>query len=416
MQIVKSGSRTGTVKAISSKSCVHRLLICAALSKESTVIKDVTFSKDILATINCLNDFLADIKIKDNDVYVQPYNEPRNNKKLDLFESGSTYRFLVPIICALGTETSFVGTKRLAERPLSPLYELLVEHGAKLSKNGVFPLECSGKITSGEYIISGEISSQFISGLIFALPLIDGDSVINITGKMESYPYIKMTIDAVEKFGITVVEDDCKFYIGGNQKYTSPKSVVAEGDWSNSAFFACMGAVSQKGITITNLNTNSTQGDKQILDILSEMGADITCKNDVITVKKDNLKGINIDAAQIPDLVPVLTTIATVAKGKTVIYNAQRLRIKESDRIESVYLMLKNLGADIKKTEDGFIILGKGNLEGGIINSENDHRIVMSAAVASCLSIKDITINDENAVTKSYPQFFEDFGLLEMEN
>ncbi len=415
MQIVEAGKRTGTVKAISSKSHVHRLLICAALSKENTVIKDVTFSKDILATINCLNGFLADIRTVNNDVYIFPYDNPREGKKLDLCESGSTYRFLVPVVCALETNAFFIGADRLKERPLSPLYELLIEHGASLSEKGIFPLECEGKIGAGEYTISGEVSSQFISGLIFALPLLDGDSVINVTGKMESYPYIKMTLDAVKTFGIEVVEKNNKFFIRGNQKYVSPKEIIAEGDWSNSAFFACMGAVSESGVTIKNLNNNSIQGDKKIIDILSKMGAEITCKNDSVTVKKNKLTGIKIDAAQIPDLVPVLATISTVAKGKTVIYNAERLRIKESDRIQSIYSMLKNLDADVQKTDDGFIIHGKENLKGGTIKSENDHRIVMSAAVASCISTNPVIIEGENAVAKSYPHFFEDFNTLEME-
>ncbi len=415
MQIVEAGNRTGTVKAISSKSHVHRLLICSALSKENTVIKDVTFSKDILATINCLDGLLADIKIENDVVHIFPYNKPCEKKELDLCESGSTYRFLVPIICALGIKTSFTGAKRLAERPLSPLYELLIEHGASLSEKGLFPLVCNGNISAGEYTISGEVSSQFISGLIFALPLLDGDSVINVTGKMESYPYIKMTLDAVKLFGIEVIEDTNKFIIRGNQKYVSPQNIIAEGDWSNAAFFACMGAISQKGITIKNLNSNSIQGDKEIINILSKMGAEIIWENNSVTVKKNKLTGTQIDASQIPDLVPVLATISTVAKGKTVIYNAERLRIKESDRIESVYSMLEKLGADIEKTEDGFIIYGKDNLSGGIIRSENDHRIVMSGAVASCMSTNPLIIDGEEAVTKSYPHFFKDFNALKME-
>lgn len=415
MQIVQEGSRTGKVKAISSKSHVHRLLICSALSKEYTIIKDVTFSKDILATINCLNGFLADIKIENNDVYIFPYDTPVENKVLDLNESGSTYRFLVPIVCALGIKASFVGAKRLEERPLSPLYELLVEHGANLSEKGVFPLICNNKISAGMYSISGEISSQFISGLIFALPLLDGDSVISVTGKMESYPYIKMTLDAVKLFGIEIVEENNKFIVKGNQKYISPQTIVAEGDWSNAAFYACMGAVSKEGITIENLNPNSLQGDKEILNILSKMGADITWKNDIVTIKKCQFNGIEIDASQIPDLVPVLATISTIAKGKTVIRNAERLRIKESDRIESVYSMLKNLGADVNKTDDSFIISGKEKINGGTVASENDHRIVMSAAVAASISTNSVFINGEEAVTKSYPNFFDDFNALKME-
>ncbi len=415
MQKVESGSRTGVVKAISSKSHVHRMLICAALANCNTVIRDVTFSKDILATINCLNGFLADIKIEKNDVFVSPYEKPHDNSVLDAFESGSTFRFLVPIACAFNVSSSFIGAERLRERPLSPLYELLIGHGAEMSEKGVFPFNCKGVISAGEYTISGEVSSQFISGLIFALPLLNGDSVINVTGKIESYPYIKMTLDAVKLFGIDIIEEGNKFFVRGNQKYTSPGEIIAEGDWSNAAFFACMGAVSNNGITITNLNPNSLQGDKEILNILAQMGAYISWNGNSVTVKKNKFDGIKIDAAQIPDLVPVLATISTVAKNKTVIYNAQRLRIKESDRIESVYRMLCNLGAKVNKTEDGFVILGQTNLHSGTVESENDHRIVMSASVGACISDGEVFINGEEAVTKSYPHFFEDLMSLKPE-
>lgn len=416
MREIEAGKRTGCIKAISSKSHVHRLLICAALGDRKTVIRNVTFSKDVYATINCLNNFLADIIIKENDVYIEPYMHPCEDKILDVNESGSTYRFLIPIVCALGVKTSFVGAERLKERPLTPLYELLVEHGAILSKKEVFPLICKNGISSGEYKISGDVSSQFISGLIFALPLLHGDSVITVIGKIESYPYIKMTLDAVRKFGIIIEEKNNQFFIKGNQKYCSPTEICAEGDWSNAAFFACVGAVSNNGIRIKNLNPDSLQGDKEILNILSKMGADVSWQDDTVLIRKNVLNGVEIDASQIPDLVPVLATISSNAKGKTVIFNAQRLRLKESDRIESVYSMLKNIGAEIEKTDDGFIISGKEKLEGGTVNSENDHRIVMAASIASCFSKGSIFINGENAVTKSYPDFFKDFDSLEKEN
>lgn len=413
--IVKNGKRYGEVRAISSKSHVHRLLICASLAKEKTKITDVTFSKDIYATIGCLNGYLADISILGDTIIVSPYAQPKKGKILDLNESGSTYRFLVPVACAKGADVSFTGAQRLKERPLSPLYELLVDHGANLSEKGVFPLQCSGELKFGEFEISGEVSSQFISGLIFALPLLKGDSVISVTGKMESYPYIKMTLDAVKSFGIDVNEDGQKFFIKGNQEYKSPKNITAEGDWSNAAFFACVGALSQKGIKITNVNTSSLQGDMEIINILKNMGAEAEFFGDSVFIKGGNLCGTKIDASQIPDLVPVLATVACGAKGETIIFNAQRLRLKESDRIESVYRMLKNLGADLDKTDDGFIIRGNGELKGGTVDSFNDHRIVMSASVASCISKEKVIINNSEAVQKSYPGFFEDFDSLCLE-
>ncbi len=413
--IVNNGARSGSVEAIASKSHIHRLLICAALSKNETVISDVTFSKDILSTINCLNGYLADITCGIDSITVKPYKEPVCGKMLDLNESGSTYRFLVPIVCAKGVDASFSGSDRLAQRPLSPLYELLTEHDAILSDEGKFPLYCSGQLTPGKFTISGAVSSQFISGLIFALPILPGDSVIEITGKMESYPYIKMTIGAVKAFGIEVVDQNKFFYIKGNQKYVSPSKVRAEGDWSNAAFFIAMGAISTKGIEISNLNFSSSQGDMEMLNITRRMGAKVEQKAEKVFVCGGRLRGTDIDAAQIPDLVPVLATLACFAEGTTRIYNAERLRLKESDRIESVYSMLSDLGANIKKMDDGFIINGNGSLDGGCVDSFNDHRIVMAATVASCFSKSPVTVVGSDAVQKSYPGFFDDLNKLEVE-
>ena len=412
---IKNGSRFGAVKAIASKSHVHRLLICAALSVQETVISGVSFSKDILATIKCLDGYLADITYNFDSITVKPYDNPTSNRLLDLNESGSTYRFLVPVVCAMGVSASFIGSERLAQRPLSPLYELLVEHNSILSEEGAFPLVCSGKLTSGTYTISGNVSSQFISGLIFALPLLEGNSVIVVTGKIESYPYIKMTLDTVRKFGIEITEKNQCFYIKGNQKYLSPSNISAEGDWSNAAFFIGMGAISQKGVEVSNLNLSSLQGDMSILDIIKRMGVTVVKKENSVFVKGGTLRGTEIDASQIPDLVPVLATLACFSNGRTRIYNAERLKLKESDRIESVFSMLSNLGANINKTDDGFIIEGNSKLDGGTVDSFNDHRIVMSAAVASCGCKNSVLINGVEAVKKSYPAFFDDFDKLELE-
>ncbi len=413
--IISFGKRWGTVKAIASKSHIHRLLICAALSDKKTVIKDVTFSADIMATISCLNGYIADILVDCDSITVQPYKKAEKNCVLNLNESGSTYRFLVPVACALGEDVTFTGSTRLSQRPLNPLYQQLIDHGCALSQEGVFPLTCSGKLTPGKFVISGDISSQFISGLLFALPLLDGDSVIQITGKMESYPYIKMTIDALNVFGINVKEEGQNFYIKGDQQYISPKEISAEGDWSNAAFFASLGTMSDKGVIINNVKKDSLQGDKKIIEIVKQMGATVIQDENSVFVKGNQLTGISIDASQIPDLVPILAVLACAATGETIIYNASRLRLKESDRIESVYNMLKNLGANIKMTDDGFIINGTGKLNGGTVDGANDHRIVMSSACAASITEDVVTINGSHAVQKSYPMFFEDLNKLNLE-
>ncbi len=410
--LLKGGTLRGTVEAIASKSHVHRLLICAALAKQETVIKNIIPSKDILTTADCLEEYLAQVKRYGDDLSIRPYPRPKAKPLLNCTESGSTYRFLVPVACAKGVPVAFTGSRRLAERPLSPLYELLCEHGCTLSEQGVFPLHVKGKLQPGNFLIDGGISSQFISGLLLALPLLTRDSTIQITGELQSYPYIKMTLDALKTFSVDVKEEGRIFYIKGNQHFISPGNIHAEGDWSNAAFFAVMGAFSPEGITIQGLRQNSLQGDKAVLDILATCGATVTWREDMVAVKRNVLRGQKIDAAQIPDLVPILAVMACAAEGQTVIYNAQRLRLKESDRIETVFRMIRSLGGNIAVTQDGFIIQGTGVLQGGTVDGANDHRIVMAAAAASCICREPVRIHGAEAVEKSYPYFFEDMKKL----
>lgn len=402
----------GEVTAISSKSDAHRLLIASALSDRSTFISCNARSADITATVNCLNSLGADIKFVDGGISVKPIKEKRKSAVLDCNESGSTIRFLLPVAAALGTNTEFTGGGRLPERPLSPLREQMEAHGVVFSPINVFPVKISGEMVSGEFTIKGNISSQFITGLLFALPLLNGNSVINVIPPVESRPYIDMTLNTLKKFGITVTEENNSFFIPGGQKYASPGTVESEGDWSNSAFFLTAGAVSGR-VTVTGLDVSSVQGDKQILTILKEMGAEITVEQGSITVKKGDLHGINIDARNIPDLVPIISVAAAAANdGETVITGAERLKIKESDRLTAVYESLKALGVDISKTDDGLVINKTGIVGGGAVSGYNDHRMVMALSVLSAVSSGDIILRGAEAVNKSYPNFFEDFSSL----
>ncbi len=402
----------GEVTAISSKSDAHRLLIASALSDRPTSISCNARSADITATVNCLNSLGADIKFVDGGISVKPIKEKRKSAVLDCNESGSTIRFLLPVAAALGTNTEFTGGGRLPERPLSPLREQMEAHGVVFSPINVFPVKISGEMVSGEFTIKGNISSQFITGLLFALPLLNGNSVINVIPPVESRPYIDMTLNTLKKFGITVTEENNSFFIPGGQKYASPGTVESEGDWSNSAFFLTAGAVSGR-VTVTGLDVSSVQGDKQILTILKEMGAEITVDQGSITVKKGDLHGINIDARNIPDLVPIISVAAAAANnGKTVITGAERLKIKESDRLTAVYESLKALGVDISKTDDGLVINKTGIVGGGAVIGYNDHRMVMALSVLSAVSSDDIILRGAEAVNKSYPNFFEDFSSL----
>lgn len=402
----------GEVTAISSKSDAHRLLIASALSDRSTFIRCNARSADITATVNCLNSLGADIDFVDGGISVKPIKEKRKSAVLDCNESGSTIRFLLPVAASLGTTTEFTGGGRLPERPLSPLREQMEAHGVVFSPINVFPVKINGKMISGKFTIKGNISSQFITGLLFALPLLNGNSIINVIPPVESRPYIDMTLNTLKKFGITVTEKSNSFFIPGGQKYASPGTVESEGDWSNSAFFLTAGAVSGK-VTVTGLDVSSVQGDKQILTILKEMGAEITVEQGSITVKKGDLHGINIDARNIPDLVPIISVAAAAANdGETVITGAERLKIKESDRLTAVYESLKSLGVDISKTDDGLVINKTGIVGGGAVSGYNDHRMVMALSVLSAVSSGDIILRGAEAVNKSYPNFFEDFSSL----
>ena len=322
-------------------------------------------------------------------------------------------RFLLPLVSALGIDTTINAHGRLPERPLSPLKEELEKKGVVFHKNNEYPLHITGNLQSGDFELAGNISSQFISGLLFALPLLKGDSKIRLIPPVESKPYIDMTVETLRDFGIIVEETENTYIIKGNQKYISPKEITIEGDWSNSAFFLCAGALSKDGVTVSGLDINSTQGDKKILDILKRMGASVEINGDEITVKKNQLMGTMVNGGDIPDLVPIVSVMGAMCdKGVTHIVNASRLRLKESDRIATTESLLSKVGAAVSETEDGLVIWGENDLIGGRADGANDHRIVMSAAIFSSLCALPVDIVGAEAVSKSYPHFFEDFNSL----
>ena len=403
---------SGKIKAISSKSHAHRVLICSALADEPTKINCNVLSKDITATLECLKMLGADIKTEENTILVTP-QKFREKAEIDCGESGSTLRFLLPVVSALGVNATIIAHGRLPERPLSPLKEELEKKGITFETDNEFPLHITGKLQSGEYELAGNISSQFISGLLFALPLLDGESIIKLIPPIQSKPYIDMTIETLRGFGIEIREEENTYIIKGNQKYISPKEITIDGDWSNSAFFLCAGAISNDGVTVSGLNVNSAQGDKKILDILKKMGATVQINNNEITVKKNKLMGTMVNGGDIPDLVPIVSVMGAMCdKGVTHIVNASRLRLKESDRIATTEALLTKVGAAVSETDDGLVIWGENELIGGRVEGANDHRIVMSAAILSSLCALPIDIVGAEAVEKSYPYFFEDFNSL----
>lgn len=408
---ISCSSPSGKTDVIPSKSVAHRLLICAALSNKPTEIICPAESLDIAATARCLCSLGSEITIRDGVYSVSPLKK-RDEAALSCGESGSTLRFLIPVAAALGGSITFTGEGRLPERPVSPLADCLVSRGAVIDYDGILPLTTHGGLRGGKFILPGNISSQFISGLIFALPLLAEDSEIDITGKIESLAYIKMTLDAVAVFGIKAEMHGNKIIIPGKQKYRSPGRLTVEGDWSNAAFWLCLGALSEKGVTVHGLKPDSIQGDRAVLDILARFGAEVTKGETGVTVRKRPLSAVRIDASEIPDLVPVLSVVAAVANGETRITGAARLRIKESDRIESTVNMLRTLGADAEATHDGIRIFGKKKLSGGYVDSVNDHRIAMSAAIAAAVSDGTVRIHGAEAVRKSYGDFYEKYAAL----
>ena len=333
-----------------------------------------------------------------------------DEKIVDCIESGNTLRFVIPVAAALGKSVTFIGSGRLPERPLETFLELLPKHNIKCTSNGKLPLSIEGQLAPGRYEIAGNISSQYISGLLFALPLLDGDSEIVLTTKLESKPYVDLTIKVMQDFGVEIKETENGYFVKGNQQYII-RDYLVESDWSQAAFFLVGGAVGNE-VVLKGLDMNSVQGDKAIVDVLKEFGADIEIKEDEIISRKAELKGIKIDVSDIPDTVPALAVAAAYAKGKTEIVGGERLRFKESDRIESVVSNLKRLGADVSETADGMIINGGKKLKGAELLGYNDHRIVMAFSIAALFADGETVITEADSIAKTYPSFFEDYNRI----
>ncbi len=414
MKIILSPSKlNGSIVAPTSKSYMHRILICAAMADKPMRIKCNTFSEDIEATISCLTALGAKIERAGDTVTVTPVGkEGRGECILDCRESGSTLRFMLPVAAALGRECIFLGAERLGRRPLKPLLEALCSNGAEIDCVGddFLPLKIRGRLRSGEFIIPGDISSQFVTGLMLALGIMGGGSITTV-GELKSAPYVDITADVQRTFGVIAERTENGYRIKSNG-YISPESISAEGDYSNGAFYLTAGVLgSDDGIRIEGLNESSVQGDRKIVDILTAMGADIKRDNGSIIAKKARLKGIEIDCGDIPDIVPPLAVAASCAEGKTTLRNIRRLREKESDRVESTTQMILGLGGKITYDENNIYVEGTP-LVGGTVDSANDHRIAMSAAIASLVTEKDVTITTAEAVNKSYPNFYDDFKML----
>lgn len=407
---LKPSRLCGSVTAPPSKSAAHRAILCAALAKGISVIQNIALSDDMRATIGAIQAMGATVQYENQTLQIDTTGSWAKSAQIDCGESGSTLRFFIPVAAALGMHAEFIGHGRLPQRPIGVYLDCLPTHGVTCQTEGGLPFQISEQLTPGQFVLPGNISSQFITGLLLALPLLDGDSKLELSSPLESAAYVDMTIAIQREFGVQIEPTGTGWHICGSQNYT-PRSYTVEGDWSQAAFFLAAGALGGE-LSISGLNRNSTQGDKAAEQLFARFGADVAWKENILTVKNHSLHGMEIDAAQIPDLVPILAATAALCEGKTRIYHAERLRIKESDRLAAMADGLTKLGAKIQQTEDGLLITGVPMLQSGSVQGYNDHRIVMSLAIAALSAGGEVCISDAQSIDKSYPNFFADYTML----
>ena len=413
MEIKVHGTLRGEVTPPPSKSQAHRLLICAALAVEPCSIVCNSVNDDIMATMRCLNALGADITYTSGVFDVKPISIVKGGT-LDCGESGSTLRFLMSVAAVLGADATFTGAGKLPQRPMGALTDVLAAHGMGFVRHSAdeLPVTCNGTLRGGEFSLPGNISSQYLTGLLFALPLASEDSVIEVTGGLTSASYIDMTIDALHIAGISVERRGNMFRIKGGQQYRMPVRVVVEGDWSSAAFWVVAGVIGKHPLTICGMNNDSLQGDSAIIDHLRGMGAFISIEYDKVIAMPSHLFGTELDCMDTPDLVPILSVAAAVAQGTTVFTNVGRLRFKESDRLAAMKSVLSAFGIDSTVGEDTFTVYGGEPVAKATVDSFGDHRIAMSAAVLSSVASGVTAIEGSGCVAKSYPSFFEDFAML----
>lgn len=408
---IKPSKLIGRVNAPSSKSFSHRMLIAAALAGGVSEISNISASEDIDATVGALAALGAKIFREGNTYTVMGIKTPAASAVIDCRESGSTMRFIIPIAAALGCSCEFRGKGKLPERPITPYIRELGKNGAVITKTeGVMPFVMNGTLKGGDYVLEGDISSQFITGLLFALPLCSGNSVIRLASKLESKPYADMTVEALSRFGITIDESEDKdglpvYRIRGGQKYRSA-DVSVEGDYSQAAFYFAANALGSE-IKVDNLSEKSVQGDKKILEIIGGISY-----NKINDSGLRRLPAFSADVSDIPDLVPILAVLGCFTDGVSRITGAKRLKIKESNRLESIASALGNIGGKITVGDDSLEIEPVDGFHSGVIDGCNDHRIVMASAIASTMADGEITITGAEAVAKSYPDFWTDFASL----
>lgn len=414
-QISHSNVKEGAFISLpSSKSLSHRALITAALATGVSKIDGVAISKDIEATMRAMSALGASFTVNGNTITAKGAGSLlKSDGVVDCGESGSTLRFLIPLFALLEKETVFTGHGKLMERPQSVYEELFEKQSLQFEKDGSF-LKLKGPLHGGYFSLPGDVSSQFFSGLLFALPLCKEDSVIEILAPFESSSYVNLTIEALRKAGVQATLKDNILHIPGNQTYHSFETTV-EGDDSQMAFYAEMALIHQAEVEVGNVSHDSMQGDHIIIDFACQSGAKVIETEKGYLFAGGHGKAITADLSNCPDLGPALFALATQLEGTSVFTGCGRLRIKESDRIACMEEELRKLGCDISSKGDRVTVKGKTELNRNVIlHGHNDHRIVMALAVLASISDGCI-IEDGQAVSKSYPHFFDDFRACGME-
>ncbi len=410
-EIIKTNSGKETrIFTPSSKSYIHRYLLSALFADGESTIENVSFSNDISATLSCIEELGAKVWVSGDKTQIKVWGAKGRKESASLYcgESASTLRFIIPIATLFADNIEYRGATSLFKRPLDPYFKIFDKNNMNYEFELGEYLKLKGSLTDNTYVIDGSVSSQFVTGLLFTLPNMDYDSKIVIEGTLQSKPYVDITLEVLKNSGIEIINNNYEtFEIKGNQKFKAG-NYFAQGDYSQVAFFLVAGVFAGK-IECTNMEPLSLQGDRVIVDILKKMGADITPVERGFKVAKSSLKSIGtIDASDFPDIVPILSLACALAEGTTTIKGIERLRIKECDRAFATVDVLSKLGADICEKDGALVIKGKKSLQGGRVSSFNDHRMAMTASVASLVCEKSVIIEEPMSINKSYPTFYED--------
>lgn len=399
MKNLRLETKEKSIDIPSSKSITHRALILASLSSKKFTLRNVTFSNDILATIDSLRALNKKIEIDSDNVYIYP-SQIKKVRDINVLESGSTLRFIIPLALMQNEEISINGINHLVNRPIDDFFPIFNKLGISYEYNGSLPLKIKGILKPGYYEINGSVSSQFITGLLLTLSFLNGDSVLKVINKFESKSYVDMTLKVLKSFNINVLENNNTYYIKGNQE-VKLKEYVIEPDFSQAAFFLVLNTFG-KSIKINNLSRESLQGDKRIIDILEKSNVKFDYN---FRVLNNDFLPQKVDLSDNPDIAPILAIFFSNVSGKSIMYGLSRLKYKECDRLNATYLMLKSAGVNVTCTDDSITIIGKTNYKDCFVDDFNDHRILMSAAILS--NFINVKVNNLNSVKKSFPNFFD---------